>query len=157
MSGYILSVLGIVLAGVIIDVILPSGSINKYIKSIYAIFVVAVLINPVVKFLTKGGGFKFQYDEYNLNGNLLNYVYNNRVENLENKIETKLNDNGFKNIDIKINYSIKNNELTINSCTANLKNMVIDSDKQHINKYEFIKEAIKEHTNLTDEVIIFYE
>ena len=43
MTGYILSVLGIVIAGVFMDVILPSGTIAKYIKGIYSIFVVAVL------------------------------------------------------------------------------------------------------------------
>ena len=36
MTGYILSILGIVIAGVLIDVIMPSGKINKYIKSIYS-------------------------------------------------------------------------------------------------------------------------
>ena len=53
MTAYILSVLGIVIAGVIIDVIIPAGSISVYIKSIYSIFVVAVIISPVINFLSK--------------------------------------------------------------------------------------------------------
>ena len=53
MTGYILSVLGIVIAGVFMDVILPSGTIAKYIKGIYSIFVVVVLVNPIMKLMTK--------------------------------------------------------------------------------------------------------
>ena len=45
----------------------------------------------------------------------------------------------------------------INSCTVNMQNLVITSDKQHINKYEFIIEVVREYTNLADEEIIFYE
>ena len=76
---------------------------------------------------------------------------------MENNIILDLEDEGLSNIDIIINYSIDNNELSINSCTINLENLVISSDKQHINKYEIIKQIVRENTNLTDEEMIFYE
>ena len=157
MRGYILSVLGIVIAGVIIDVIVPSGAINKYIKSIYSIFVVAVLISPIINLLNANEGFNFQFNEYETNQKLLNYIYEKRAKETENLIELELKEEGFSNVDIKIEFSAKDDEMNYTSCSVFLENLVIDSDKQHINKYEFIKELISKHTNLTYEVIVFNE
>lgn len=157
MAGYILSILGIVVAGVFIDIIIPSGTISKYIKSIYAIFVLAVIITPIIKFFNNNQGFNLQYQEYEINQNLINYIQTNKIATIENDITLELENEGLFNIDIIINYSIDNNELSINSCTINLENLVISSDKQHINKYEIIKEIVREYTNLTDEEMIFYE
>ena len=71
MSGYILSILGIVIAGVVIDVILPAGTINKYIKSIFSIFVVAVIISPVVKFISNKHDYNLTYTDYELDKELI--------------------------------------------------------------------------------------
>jgi len=157
MTGYILSILGIVIAGVFIDIIIPSGTISKYIKSIYSIFVVAVLIAPITKFLNKHHDFTLKYEEYNVNEKLLDYIYSMRATSLENNLKKTLEMEGFKNIDINLTFSIENNELKYNLCRVNLKNMVISADKLHINKYEFIKNVVKENTNLTDEEIIIDE
>lgn len=157
MSGYILTILGIVLAGILIDIIVPTGKINKYIKSIFAIFVVAVILMPVVKFIAKSDEITINYTDYEIEQNLMNYIFSSRVTAYENEIIEVLENNGLSNIDIKINYSINSNELSLNSCEVNLKNMTSSNIEMHNNRYEFIAETIKEITNLTDEVIIFYE
>lgn len=157
MSGYILSILGIVIVGVLVDIVVPSGTINKYIKSIYAIFVLAVILSPVIKFLSNSHDINVNITGYEINEDLMNYINTNKIKSLETNIENKLKDEGFDGIDIKINYSIESNELMINSCTVNMQNLVITSDKQHINKYEFIIEVVREYTNLAAEEIIFYE
>lgn len=157
MSGYILSILGIVIVGVLVDIVVPSGTINKYIKSIYAIFVLAVILSPLIKFLSNTHDINVNITGYEINEDLMNYINTNKIKSLETNIENKLKDEGFDGIDIKINYSIESNELMINSCTVNMQNLVITSDKQHINKYEFIIEVLREYTNLADEEIIFYE
>ena len=157
MSGYILSILGIVIVGVLVDIVVPSGTINKYIKSIYAIFVLAVILSPVIKFLSNTHDINVNITGYEINEDLMNYINTNKIKSLETNIENILKDEGFDGIDIKINYSIESNELMINSCTVNMQNLVITSDKQHINKYEFIIEVVREYTNLADEEIIFYE
>lgn len=157
MNGYLLSILGIVVAGIFIDIIIPVGTINKYIRSIYSIFVVAVLISPVVNLLNKNHKFTVVYENYEINENLLNYIHSMRATSLETNLEKTLENEGFKNIDINLTFSIENNELKYISCKVNIKNLVISPDKLHINKYEFIKETIKKITNLTDEEIIIDE
>lgn len=155
MSGYILSILGVVVAGVIIDIIVPSGTINKYIKSIYSIFLVAVLLMPILNL--KGNNFAFNYKEYELNDNLFNYISNEKAKALEDSIEQHFNTEGFSNIDIELTFKLNNNKILYNSCNVNLKNLVISADKQHINKYEFIKEVVASYTNLSYQEIIIDE
>ena len=154
MTNYILSILGIVIAGVVIDIIIPSGAINKYIKAIYSIFVVAVLISPFVKLISKTENFQISYIEHKTDVELLKYIYTKRAKSAEENIETLLDNEGLEGVDIILEFSIENEKLEYISCKVNLKNLVISPDKQHINKYEFIKKIIKENTNLTDERII---
>ena len=155
MTGYILSVLGIVVAGVFIDVLLPSGTISKYIKGIYSIFVVAVLISPITKLLDKD--FKLSYTQIQTDEKLLNYIYNNRAKAQESDLEEYFEVEGFKGVDIQLEFSIENDTLIYNACKINLKNLEINADKQHINKYEFIKSTVTNATNLTEEEIKIYE
>lgn len=157
MTGYILSILGIVVAGIFIDIIVPSGKINKYIKSIYSIFVVAVILSPLITLLCKKQDFVVKYEDYQLNDGLINFIYEMRASSLETNLENALKEEGFSNIDIVLTFSSENNELKYNSCKINLKNLVIDKDKQHINKYEFIKKLVKKNTNLSDEEITIDE
>ena len=51
MKQYILSILGVILIGCLIDIILPSGKMNNYIKSMFAIFVLATIISPITKII----------------------------------------------------------------------------------------------------------
>lgn len=157
MSGYILSILGIIVAGVVIDVIIPSGSINKYIKSIYAIFVVAVILMPILNFFVSGKELSFKYENYEIQQSLADYIFQKRAETTKLNILKDLEKNGLTKIDIELNYSTNNNELLFNSCIVNLKNMVISTDKQHINKYDYIIEIVSFYTNLTEEEIIINE
>lgn len=157
MTGYILSILGIIVAGIFVDIVIPSGSINKYIKGIYSIFVIAVILSPIMKLMTKTHDFTIKYDTVQINENLLTYIYNMRAESLETNIEKSLANEGFENVDIILTFSIENYELNYNSCKINLQNLVIHKDKQHINKYDFIKNVVKQNTNLTEEEIIINE
>ena len=155
MSKYVLSILGIVMCGIIIDVILPSGNISKYIKGIYSIFVVAVIINPVVSFLSNKNQIKLNYETFEMDNELVSYIYEKRTNNLEKSIEEDLSNQGFKGIDIELQFSINNNEIEYNLCTVNLKNLSISQDKQHINKYEFIQGIVTDYVNLTNEEIVY--
>ncbi len=157
MSGYILSILGIVLVGIVIDIVLPNGVINKYIKSLFSIFVIAVILSPIITFVKENKDFTLHYEDYEVQQNIMNYIFNQRVSSIENSIEKELENSGFSNIDIKLNFSIESNELSVNSCTVFMKNAVISSDNQHINKYEFISDVVLKFTDLTFEEIIFDE
>lgn len=49
MTSWIAGIVGIVVVGVLIDILLPEGDSNKYIKGIYALIVVFIVISPIAK------------------------------------------------------------------------------------------------------------
>ena len=155
MTGYLLNILGIVIAGVLIEIIVPSGNINKYIKGIYSLFVVAVLISPLLNITTASKDFKFNFDKYETDQELLMYISEQRVNLNETTIKKELEKQGFSGVDINIDFSLENDTINYKSCNVNLENLVIDLDNQHINKYEFITNVVIEYTNLTEEEIVF--
>lgn len=157
MNSYILSILGIVVAGVVIDIIIPSGSINKYIKSVYSIFVVAVIMMPIINLINNKDNFQLNYTDFQIQEDLGKYIFEKKTIALEEDIEQYFANEGFKNIDINLFYSVKNNNFRYNSCAINLVNLAINADKQHINKYEFIFNVVNNYTNLTKEEIIINE
>lgn len=53
-----MSIVGVVAIGVLLDILLPSGEINKYIKGVFGIVVVFVIIIPLPK-LVKGDFLNF--------------------------------------------------------------------------------------------------
>ena len=61
MTAWLLSIVGVVFLGVMVDIISPSGKTGGFIKSMFAIFLVYVVITPIVK-LAKNGEFKIDED-----------------------------------------------------------------------------------------------
>lgn len=53
MAGWLMGIVGVVALGVLLDILLPSGEINKYIKGIFGIVVVFVIVAPLPKLFDK--------------------------------------------------------------------------------------------------------
>ena len=53
MAAWVLSIVGIVSMGVLLDIIIPEGEINKYIKGIFSIVTICVIIAPLPKIIDK--------------------------------------------------------------------------------------------------------
>ena len=51
MTAWIMSIVGVVVIGVLIDVLTPEGESNKYVKGVYALIVVLVIASPIAKAL----------------------------------------------------------------------------------------------------------
>ncbi len=157
MKAYVISILGITMCGVLIEIILPSGSTSKYVKSIYAVFVIAVILNPVIQFFAKNKGMDIKYNDIEISNKLIDYINTQKVESVKSSIILELNQQGAENVDIILNFEQQNNQIIYKSCIVDLKNLTYTPSDKHISKYELIIDVIKQHTNLTDEVIIFNE
>ena len=50
---WIISVVGVILLSVLTDVLLPEGQMNKYVKGIFSILLIFVIVAPLADFLRK--------------------------------------------------------------------------------------------------------
>mgnify|MGYP005805768403 FL=1 len=53
LSAWILSIAGVVLLSVLVELILPSGSMSKYIKGIFVFIIMFVILSPVPTLLNQ--------------------------------------------------------------------------------------------------------
>lgn len=159
MGGYLLSILGVVILGVVIDIILPSGTTSKYISGIFAIVVMFVIISPVLTWINKGYNIKdyFTLQDITLDEKLLYNINNSKFNELEKEIEQELTDNGYTNVKIDIQFDIDATNVKISQVLVDLSNIVINTNCMNINKYVYIRQVVLSKINITEEVIVFCE
>ena len=146
MQAYMLSIVGVVVASVFIDLVMPVGQTSKYIKSIFAIFVIFVLVSPVLNLISDKEKIKdlVQSDGYNLVDTYLENFYKSKVEAYENEILSVFESYDIHDVDISIEYSVEHNDLIVKSVNVNLKNVVIGDKADNVNLYSLSNEIINE-------------
>lgn len=157
MQGYILSVLGIVLVSVLIEIILPSGQTAKYIKSVFSIFVVYVLISPVLTLIKKDYDITkyVQQGNVEINQTLLNNIYKDQIEAKTVDMQNTLEKAGYSGVKVSIIYKIVNNQIVLEKVKINLDNLVITSPNTNINKYQHIRQVVAQSIEIKEEDILF--
>ncbi len=157
-GGWILSIIGIVLIGVIVDLILPDGEMQKYIKSIFLVFVVFVMINPILNFnIDKIDFNKFIYNSSSveINENFLINYNKEYKKSLEKVCEASLENKGFKNVIVTIYLNMSTTKFEIKQVELNLKNLVINENSVHIDKYKEIKSIILSLLDIEENRVVF--
>ena len=157
MTVWILSIVGCAFLGVMIDIVSPNGSLNKFIKSIFALFLVFVLMGPIKNFITTktsglgeiSVGIK-EDEEF-----LIKYNQNLAIQ-YEQEINKRLVASGIEGVSISILINLSNVEFEIIEVAVWLENLVLNENINHNNKYEKIEKVIKEVVG-DEQEIEFYE
>ena len=158
MKVWILNLVGLSLLGVLIEILLPNGTTNKYIKGVVSIMVVYVIIAPIISIFSdfKVGNIKnFITNDFEIDSNfVVDYnIESNKKE--EHFIEEILFKEGFKNVKVKIVSNIISQE-KIEYVKIITKNMVIDCDIENIDIKDKIIEIVKNRLKI-DKSRIYYE
>ena len=159
MSGYLLTLLGVIILGVLVDVILPSGSTSKYISGIFAIFVMFVMISPVLTWIKSDYKLSdyFTSADIELNETLLYNINDNKFNALEKDISQQLSNNGYTNVKLDIKFELVADNVEIKQVLVDLTNLVINQPSTNINRYVYIRQVVMSFVAVTEEVIVFCE
>jgi hypothetical protein len=139
---------------VLLDIIMPDGQTNKYIKGIFSVVVIIVIISPAAGFFNGGGAldklFDFASNKYGVDNNYIYAVYADAYKAQANEMKDYLNEEGIaaETIDIVFDPSNKKNILYVNIF---LKQSVIDGDFPHINISDRIKELVNKRYGIKKE------
>lgn len=159
MSSYLLTLLGVILLGVLVDIILPSGSTSKYISGIFAIFVIFVIVTPVVNWVKNDYKLTdyMTSSEIELNDKLLFNMYNNKINALESDIALELSQNGYEGVTLDIKFNVVADSVEFERVLVDISNLVIKAPSTSINKYVYIRQVVMSRISVTEEVIEFCE
>lgn len=147
--SWLLSLVGIVLISVLVDILLPSGQTNKFIKGIFSILVVFVLITPLIKL--KNGNFDignlFSNEEVAVDRAFINKANERELEYIENNIVEILAKKDIKvekvvlitksgNINSIDNVQVKAAKIEQSSSIKSIVSEILSIDKKYIIVYE---------------------
>lgn len=153
MSAWLISIVGIIFLGVMIDILYPNGRTNAFCKSIFGVFSVFVLINPILKFdvnKIKNIGNQFVNEELLMNLN------SSQEESFRLKVEGLLKSNNIEGVDVEIRGKSENNGFEIENIYIDLSELVLTKNVTNINKYEVITNIILESIDIDPGRIVVY-
>lgn len=155
MTGWIINIIGMVFIGVILEVILPTGKTNAFIKMVFAIFLLYVIVMPLPKF------FNGTINLNNTNATVTdtNYLISlnlQKVSALENQIIKKLSEEGFEGVAVIVSSNIYSEQLEVNKIHVDLVNLVLKNKDKHININKEITNVITSIINIKEENILIY-
>lgn len=152
MSAWLMSIVGVVFLGVMIDIITPEGRTNAFIKSIFAVFVVYIIVSPIVSMLNKN--YVFTYKEIELQEDYLDSVAKSNITALESEIQRLLVDKGYECF-VEIDGNMWGETLNIRQITIFLPNSVLINEDKHINNCKVITQLIRNVLEVDEEIIVY--
>ncbi len=156
-SSWILSIAGICILSVLIDLFLPDGNSSSHIKTLFNFVIILVIIAPLPNLLKKdfSASIIFNKDEIVIQEDYIYQLNRDKLTMLEKSIENKLSEDGLSNIDISISADIFTLQMTIDAVYVDLSNLVIQENSSHINIENEVIEVIVSFIDIKKENINF--
>ncbi len=158
-SAWLLSIAGVSVLSVVVDILLPKGQTEKYIKGIFAFVMILVIIAPLPKLLKAEINFNeiFQKEEIKLQEDFIYQQNQNKLTLLKKEIESDLKENNLDGVEVSIYGDIFSDEMQIEKIFVDLTNLVINDKNQHIDIEKTVIETIQKYVLLEKEKIEFNE
>ena len=157
LSSWILSILGIIIISLIVEIVLPTGKTSKLIKSILGIFSIFTIISPLKEIDFNSFDEKMFFNEIKIDSAFIQKRNEEILEEHKEEIINSLNENGYLQIKVDFDVVYLENSLKINNIFVDLREFVLKSESLNINKYTNIMAIIKNIINIEEDKIIFYE
>ncbi len=159
LSGWVLSIAGMVVLTVIVDIIIPEGQTYKVIKGVFAFVTVLVIAAPLPKLLNADFDFSrfFNGDGYvDYDQTLSDSIYEMRLEQTQERIIRELNYRGVKNAVLTIESVNENSFVSIKKIDVNLSKAVINAVDGNIISVEEIDSIVAVTAGISCEVVFVY-
>ncbi len=157
MAEYLLGIVGIVFLITIAEIVLPEGKIGYYLKSIFAIIVLLVVVEPISKIRFNGLTFTFEETEIDYQENYINFINETKIKVLNQDFAKYLYDKGIDKVGVEIIYDFDDNIFLVKKVLVNLEKSVIISENKHINIKETVVQAVIDFFNIETKDIVVYE
>lgn len=157
-SSWLLSVAGVGVISVLIDVVLPNGQTNKYVKGMFAFIMLFVIISPIPTLLKSDFDLEkiFSSTQIEVEEDFIYQVNRTKLNYLENQIKSRLLNEGIDSITVTVNGDIFDSNMQIKNVFVDLKNVVINKKEQHIDIKKTVKDIVFSVCDIKEEELIIY-
>lgn len=156
-SSWLLSIAGMAVLGVLIDVVLPNGQTNKYVKGMFAFCMLLVIIAPLPALVNKNFDMDsiFAKTEIEIDNDFIYQVNRTKLNYFENQIKKQIEDKGIMHVNIVVNADIFSTNMQIKNVFVDLRNVVISGNASHIDIKKTVLEIVLDNINISKENVIF--
>lgn len=150
MSKWLISIVGVVFLGILLDLVYPNGKTNAFCRSIFGIMIVCIMISPIVKY--KNNDYSIDLN----NSSLLASINESKEFALKSQIEGILRNKGIDGVVVEIESNLLENDFQIENIYVDTSELVLTENLTNINKYEVISRTILEFVDIDNERLIIY-
>ncbi len=158
LSSWVVSIAGICILSVLIDLFLPSGNMSSHIKNIFNFVIILVIIAPLPNIIKN---YKNDYTSFittsdiELQNDFIYQMNRDKLTALKNEIDAKLISKGYQNIEISVYADIFTSNMVIENIYVDLSNLVIENNGQHIDIKKEVEIVILSVLDIDKEAIEF--
>jgi stage III sporulation protein AF len=156
-SAWVLSIVGIVILTLIVDIILPEGQTNKYIKSVFAVITVFVIALPIPSLFNGDidiGGVLKNEQAGVIDTAFIENLMQERAAVVKDELLKEYKTNGIDNVEVEISYKA-DVKFNIEKIFINVKNSVIVGSDKNINIKEKVLSITINLLDISDENVVF--
>ena len=150
MQGWIISIVCVNVLGVLLEIVLPNGKIAKYVKGVFSLLVIFVIVSPLPKLLRSEWKFDFSSAWASVNEGFVKETKDERTREKEEETKTYLALYGFDcevSIELGADYGISEIEVIDFGKSGDVTE-IIDLVANHLNveknKVKFILKEKRE-------------
>ena len=144
------------MVGVLVDIILPEGSIRKFVRGLISIFTVFAIVSPLPNVNFDKINFGSFFKQTQIDENFVEQINSKKLNEYEVLIESTLYSKGYHNVDVKIDADKQSSTLKILKVNVDLSGLVLNDKNLNINKYDQIKAIVKSIVGVREEDTLFY-
>ncbi len=157
-KGYIITLIGIAILSILIEVILPNGKMQKFVKAMFNLIILSAVTLPLIMILSSKINInKFFDSKITVDNDFLDASNKKLYSNIEKAIETDLSNIGYNNVYIKIKYNTINTKTTIEQVVIDISKIKININVPHNDIKSDILEVVFKYIKIENSNIVFLE
>ena len=153
MSSWLISIVGIVVVGVIVELLLSDSNMSRFVRSIWGFFLLLVIVQPIPGFVRNldVGNVEIDWD-----WGLIGQINTQSATGLARNTELGLANSGFENVLITIKPNMNSTSFQVSEVHINASAVTVRHNRPNINTQDEIIRIVRLITRATDNQIIFF-
>lgn len=155
MSQWLLSITGVVLIGALVELLLTDSPMSKFVRSIYAFFILYVIVQPLPQFLRSASEMVEGDISLPLNTELIETINSQTVTSMERRLQNELESAGWTNILVVIETDKTASSFKIGRVFVNAYGAVITKPNNNIDMKKEITDIVRAVTGVDENKILY--
>lgn len=157
-SSWVLSIAGIVCISVLVEIIMPEGQMNKYIRGVLSFIIILVIISPLPRLLkAKDLRVYSTINQIEIQQEFIDNFNVAKKDAYESDLSKLMENIGYDGVNFQLKMRTDGEKCYFDKLYVDLSNLVIKENAQHKDIVEIKEEILGEVSKVIKEVEVHFE